>query len=198
MVQPSDRQGTGVVALVGSAGGLTAIEAVLSGLPPDLSVPILVLLHLMHDRPSHAAAILARHTRLAVKEAAQGDRLEAGHVYVAPPDAHLRVLPDGTLEVDREGAAVNFQRPSANVLLRSVVEAYDGRAIVVVLSGMGSDGASGAEEVHAAGGTVFAQDEASAGHFAMPAAAIAKGAVDRVLSPTEIADAIVQVVGVTA
>ena len=198
MVQPSDREGTGVVALVGSAGGLTAIEEVLAGLPPDLPVPVLVLLHLMHDRPSHAAAILGRHTPLVVKEAAQGDGLEAGHVYVAPPDAHLRVLRDGTLELDHEGPAVNFQRPSANVLLRSVVEAYDGRAIVVVLSGMGSDGASGAEEVHAAGGTVFAQDEASAGHFAMPAAAIAKGAVDRVLPPGEIAGAIVEVVGAAA
>src|SRR5690242_17081858 len=105
MVQPGDRQGTGVVALVGSAGGLTAIEAVLAGLPSDLPVPVLVLLHLMHDRPSHAAAILGRHMRLVVKEAAHGDRLEAGHVYVAPPDAHLRVLSDGTLELYREGPA---------------------------------------------------------------------------------------------
>src|ERR1043166_310417 len=157
MVQPSDRQGTGVVALVGSAGGLPAIGAVLPAPPPDLPAPVLVLLHLMHDRPSHAAAILGRHTRLVVKEAAHGDRLEAGHVYVAPPDAHLRVISDGTLELDREGPPDNYQRPSANVLLRSVVEAYKGRAIAVVLSGMGSDGASGAEELHAAGGTVFAQ-----------------------------------------
>ena len=198
MVQQSERQGTGVVALVGSAGGLTAVEAVLAGLPSDLPVPVLVLLHLMHDRPSHAAAILTRHTSLAVKEAAHADRLEDGHVYVAPPDAHLRVLEGGTLALDREGPAVSYQRPSADVLLRSVVEVYDGRSIVVVLSGMGSDGAIGAEAVHAAGGTVFAQSEATAGHYSMPAAAIATGAVDRVLSPSEIADAIVEVVGAAA
>jgi two-component system chemotaxis response regulator CheB len=194
----SDRKAAGIVALVGSAGGLTAVESVLSRLPADLP-----------SRSSSSGTscttgrvtprfILARHTPLVVKEAEDGDVLEGAHVYVASPDAHLLVQAGGILELDRKRAAVNFNRPSANVLLPSVVSAYDGRVVVAVLSGMGSDGASGAEEVHAAGGAVLAQDEASAVHHGMPAAAIATGAVDRVLAPTQIADAIIADVGAVA
>jgi two-component system chemotaxis response regulator CheB len=191
MARSGEPDGGRVVALVGSAGGLTAIGSVLAGLPSDFPAPVLVLLHVMHDRPSHAAAIFGRRTGLPVKEAEDGDRLEPGHVYIAPPDAHLRVRPGGVVELD-EGPAVGFQRPSANVLLASLVDEYDGRCLAVVLSGMGSDGAVGAAAVHAAGGTVFAQDEETALHFAMPAAAIAQGAVDRVLPADEIAGAIVE------
>ena len=124
-----------------------------------------------------------------MKQAEDGDKPQPGTVYIAPPDTHL------VLGIDRRlaliaSAPVRFQRPSADVLFESLAKHLDGTAVVIVLSGMGSDGADGAVAVKDAGGRVMAQDEASAEYFGMPGAAIATGAVDRVLPVGEIGAAL--------
>jgi two-component system chemotaxis response regulator CheB len=178
-----------IVALVGSAGALRAFSRVLGDLPPDLAAPVLVLLHLHAGAASQLAPILGRATTLVVKQAEAGELPQAGHVYVAPPDAHLRVSADTRLELDA-GPPVGVLRPAADMLLESIAHVYGRRALVVVLTGAGSDGADGVVAVKAAGGTVFAQDRESSEFFGMPGAAAATGVVDRVLPLAEVAAAV--------
>jgi two-component system chemotaxis response regulator CheB len=183
-----------IVAIVGSAGGIRAMEAVLSQLPRDLDAPVIVVLHLAPQHPSLLARILARKTALTVREAADGDPLEPGTVYVAPPGAHLLVTADGSLRLERS-ALVHHVRPSADSLLLSIAQEYKGRCFAVVLSGTGIDGAAGTAAVHRAGGWVVAQDEATSEHFGMPGAAILAGGVDAILSLDEIGPAVVDFAG---
>jgi two-component system, chemotaxis family, protein-glutamate methylesterase/glutaminase len=186
-----------VVALVGSAGAISAMANVLGALPADLDAAVVVLLHLMPEHPSLLAQILARKTELPVREATEGDPLEAGIVYVAPPDVHLLVTAQGTLHLEAS-ARVHHVRPSADTLLLSLAQAYGGRCFAAVLSGSGSDGAAGSVAVHEAGGHVVAQDEATSEHFGMPGAAILAGGVDQVLALDDIGPAVLEFAGVRA
>jgi two-component system, chemotaxis family, protein-glutamate methylesterase/glutaminase len=193
MVRRPDGAAPETVAFVASAGGVQALGEVLSALPRDLDAALIVLLHLMPEHRSHLAAILGRQTELRVKEAEDGDRLERGCVYVAPPDAHLYVEAGGMLAL-RDEPAVRHLRPSGDLLLTSLAETYEGRCLAVVLTGLGQDGAVGAEAVKKAGGTVIAQDKATSQYSGMPQAAIDTGVVDRILPLDEIAPAIVEFV----
>ena len=179
--------------LVGSAGGLRGFVGVLEELPQDLEAAVLVVMHLQAAQPSMLATILGRSSALPVKQAARGDVLEAGHVYVAPPDTHLLVAADGSLRLEAT-PPIHFLRPSADVLLESLAENYASGCMAVILSGTGTDGALGAVALKASGGTVLAQDEATADFFGMPAAAIAAGAVDKVLGLDCIAAAVLDFV----
>ena len=191
--RPLARPAEHVVALVGSAGGLRGFVGVLEELPRDLEAAVVVVMHLQAARPSMLATILGRSSALPVKQAASGDVLEAGHVYVAPPNVHLLVAADGSLRLEAT-PPIHFLRPSADVLLESLAENYAAGCIAVILSGTGTDGAVGAAALKASGGTVLAQDEASAEYFGMPGAAIATGAVDRVLGLDGIAAAVLEFV----
>lgn len=184
-----------VVALAASAGGLRALNTVLGGLPPDLRAAVLVVQHLDPKQPSHLAHILARATRLVVKEAKEGDALECGVVYVGPPGAHLTVNKIGRLSLSPL-PPVHFVKPSADQLFRSAAETYGPRVIAVVLTGMGTDGANATLAVHSMGGTVIVQNESTSEFFGMPRAAIAEGHVDRVLGIDAIAGALTDLVGV--
>ena len=115
-------------------------------------------------------------------------------MYVAPPDAHLIVNGDATLQLERS-ELVHHVRPSADALLLSLAKDYRGRCLAVVLSGTGIDGAAGAAAVKRAGGTVVAQNEATSQHFGMPGAAILAGGVDNVLALNEIGRAVIDFVG---
>jgi two-component system chemotaxis response regulator CheB len=180
MPHRADPSSVDVVAIVGSAGGVRAMEAVLGGLPHDLGAVVLVVLHLTPQHRSLLASILGRRTGLAVRQAVDGDVLEPGTVYVAPPDAHLLVTEKGTLRLDKS-ELVHHVRPSADVLLLSLAQNHRGRCLAVVLSGTGIDGAAGTAAVKRAGGIVLAQDEATSEYFGMPGAAILAGGVDEVL-----------------
>jgi len=180
-----------VVAIVGSAGGIAAMENVLGQLPADLDAAVIMVLHLTAQHKSMLARILARRTELAVREAEDGVELTPATVFVAPPDAHLLVTADGRLRLD-QSELVHHVRPSADVLLLSIARDYPGRCLAVVLSGTGIDGAAGAAAVKQAGGTVVAQDEATAQHFGMPGAAILTGGVDHVLPLDRIGDAVLK------
>jgi two-component system, chemotaxis family, protein-glutamate methylesterase/glutaminase len=187
----ADAHPVDVVAIVGSAGGVRAMEAVLGGLPRDLDAAVLVVLHLTPQHRSLLANILGRRTDLAVRQAQDGDSLRAGTVYVAPPDAHLLVTNGSTLRLDKS-ELVHHVRPSADVLLLSLAQNHGGRCLAVILSGTGIDGAAGAAAVKSAGGTVLAQDEATSEYFGMPGAAILAGGVDEVLPLDSIGPAVLE------
>jgi two-component system, chemotaxis family, protein-glutamate methylesterase/glutaminase len=169
----------GIVALGASAGGLDAFTHVLSTLPADLPVPIVLVQHVAAHHDSRLPDILDRHTPLRVTAATDGARLDAGTVYVAVPDRHL-VVTRGRVSLTST-PAVRFARPSIDVLFQSVAQAYRDEALAVVLTGTGTDGAMGAEAVREVGGTVVAQDEATAAFATMPRAATTTGSADLVL-----------------
>ncbi len=182
-----------VVALASSAGGLEALSQVLTALPADFPAALVVVQHLDPRHRSLMAEILSRRTALRVQQAQAGDSLTPGTVYIAPPNRHLLVNGDGTLSLS-QSELVHFVRPSADLLFESVAASYKERVIAVVLTGSGSDGSMGVQAVKKMGGTVIAQDEATAKYFGMPGAAIEAGAVDFVLALAEIAPALVTLV----
>lgn len=169
-----------VIALAASAGGLQAISTILAALPATFPAAILIVQHLSPHYHSHMAEILNRRTLLAVKQAATGDHLELGLVFVAPPGQHLLVNSNGLLRLTRT-EKLNFVRPAADQLFKSVAASFRERVIAVVLTGFGLDGAQGVVAVKQHGGVVVVQDRATATQFGMPGAAIATGVVDYVL-----------------
>ncbi len=182
-----------VVALAASAGGLTALGQVLTGLPSDFPATIVVVQHLDPRHRSLMADILSRRTSLQVKQAEEGDHLVSATVYIAPPNRHLLVNPDGSLSLS-QSELVHFVRPSADLLFESVAASYKDRAIAVVLTGTGSDGAMGVQAIKKMGGTVIVQDEKTSEFFGMPGAAIQTGSTDFVLPLDEISPALVTLV----
>lgn len=183
----------GIVAFACSAGGLNALSEILSRLPTNFPVPIVIVQHLDPRHRSLMAEILSRRTVLRVKQAEDGDTLEESTVYVARPDRHLLINSDSTISLTQT-ELVHFVRPSADLLFESVAASFKDRAIAVVLTGTGSDGAMGVQAIKKMQGTVIAQDEASAEFTGMPKAAISTQNVDFVLPLKEIPDALVTLV----
>jgi two-component system, chemotaxis family, protein-glutamate methylesterase/glutaminase len=178
-----------IVALAASAGGLRALTDVLSALPRDFPVALVVVQHLDPRHRSLMAEILGKRTSLLVKEARDGDALAPGLALIAPPNRHLLVNPDRTLSLS-QSELVHFVRPSADLLFESTAAAYKERAIAVVLSGAGRDGAMGVRAIKKMGGTVIVQDEKTSQFFGMPGAAQQTGLVDFILPLPEIAPAL--------
>jgi two-component system chemotaxis response regulator CheB len=178
-----------VVALAASAGGLNALTHVLAALPRDFPASVVVVQHLDPRHRSLMADILARRTALRVKEAAEGDELRGGCAYVAPPNKHLLVNADRSVSLTQT-ELVHFVRPSADLLFESTAASFKERAIAVVLSGSGSDGAMGVKAIKKMGGTVIVQDAKNAEFAGMPEAAMATGIADFVLALDEIAPAL--------
>jgi two-component system chemotaxis response regulator CheB len=180
-----------IVVLGASAGGPLALGDVLEDLPADVDAAVVVVLHQSAAHRSLLPDVLARRTALPVVAAEHGAPLVAGRVYVAPPDRHL-VFVDHRIAL-AETPARDHHRPSVDATFESAAEAFGRDTIAVVMTGLGSDGAQGAERVHARGGIVIAQSRAL--YSSMPQAAVATGCVDRVVPLHAIADAIVELVG---
>jgi chemotaxis response regulator CheB len=181
----SDRPGAplGVVALVTSAGGLSAINQVLLPLPAGLPAAVVVVQHL-GSSGSSLVEILRRRSPLPVRWLTDHDLLERGHVHVCPPQHLLEVRPDAECSV-RPMEPDHRLRP-IDFFLASLAGSYGPQALVVVLTGMGRDSAAGCEAVSQAGGAVLVQSPESAEHPAMPAAVIDSGVADLVLPLGEV------------
>jgi len=160
--------------MVGCNARLTGSSCWARPLPSDLDAAVVVVLHLLADHRSLLPQILERRTELPVSHARDGDVLEAGRVYVAPPDAHLAIDPVDRRVRLEETEPLRFHRPSIDRAFETAAGAFGRSTIAVVLTGTGSDGTAGAVRVRELGGTVFAQE---APEFApMPRAAIDAGA----------------------
>lgn len=182
-----------VVALAASAGGLAALSMVLSGLPADLPAALVVVQHLDPHHESLMPKILERRSALHVKQAEDGEALDHGTVYVAPPNLHLSVNGDDTLSLEQT-ARIHFLRPSADRLFESVAAVYGSRAVAVVLTGTGKDGSSGIRAVKAGGGVTVAQSPDTAEYPGMPSSAIGTGCVDLILELHEIAPRLIRLI----
>ena len=190
---PSPQAAFDIVALATSAGGLKALSQVLSNLSADFPAPVVIVQHLDPRHRSLMADILSRRTALIVKQAEEGDSLKPGTVYIAPPNRHLLVNPDDTLSLT-QSELVHFVRPSADLLFDSVAASHQERAIAVVLTGTGSDGAMGVQAIKKMGGTVIVQDAETAEFSGMPNAAIQTSSIDFVLPLDEVAAALITLV----
>ncbi|AFY54884.1 chemotaxis response regulator containing a CheY-like receiver domain and a methylesterase domain [Rivularia sp. PCC 7116] len=175
-----------IVVITASAGGLNAISEILSKLPSNFPAPIAIAQHLDPKRPSMLAEILDKRSPLSVKQAKAGDKLYPGKVYIAPPDLHLLVNPDGSLSLSRS-EKVHYVRPAGDVLFKSVAASFKEKCIAVVLTGMDGDGAAGVQEIKKMGGIVIAQDKSTCKYPSMPDSAIQTGDVDFVIPLESIA-----------
>jgi two-component system, chemotaxis family, protein-glutamate methylesterase/glutaminase len=183
----------GIVAIAASAGGLKALSEVISTLPANFPVPIAIIQHLDPKHRSLMADILSRRTKLQVKQAEQGEMMKPGTIYIAPPNYHLLVTSQGHVKLT-QSQVMHFVRPSADVLFESVADSYKSRAIAVVLTGTGVDGAMGVREIKQKGGIAIVEDSNTCEFDGMPKAAIKTGVVDRILPLSEIATALITLV----
>lgn len=175
-----------LVVVGGSWGGLDAVGQVVAHLDDDCEFAVAVALHRAANSPEGAlVSYVQARCRLAVSEAEDKDAIEPGRVYVAPADYHLLVEPGRfALSID---APVQYSRPSIDVLFESAADAYGDNSVAVLLTGANDDGCRGLRHVKRRGGMTLVQDPTTAVRREMPDAAIASGAVDKVLPLDQIA-----------
>ena len=179
-----------LIALGASTGGTEALARVVRNLVPPLP-PIVIVQHIPPGFSRLFAQRLDRESMLSAKEAADGDRLLDNHVYVAPGDQHLRVrAAGGFFAACARGPRVNGHCPSVDVLFESVAKTVGSRALGVIFTGMGADGAEGLRRMREAGAQTLGQDEKTCVVYGMPRAAYELGAVERQLPLDAIAGAI--------
>ncbi|MHB1084862.1 MAG: chemotaxis protein CheB [Thiobacillus sp.] len=172
-----------VVGMVASAGGLAAFKAFFQAMPADSGMAFVLIPHLDPQHESLMALLLGKHTAMPVMEAEDGQRLEANHVYVIPPN-HCLTLHEGVIQLSAppsRGAGETAIDP----FLRSLAADQQEQAVCIILSGTGTHGSLGLKAVKAAGGMAMVQEPASAEYDRMPQSAIDTGLADYVLPPGE-------------
>jgi two-component system chemotaxis response regulator CheB len=183
------------IAIGVSTGGPSALAELVPKLPADLRVPILIVQHMPARFTASLATSLDRRSKLRVFEAEEGRPLRAGEVLIAPGGKHLVVSakdaePHVKLTTDKP---VSSFRPSADVLFASLAKALPGRALCIVMTGMGADGLAGVKAVRETGGWCLAQDQASCAVYGMPRSVIEAGEADEVVSLEDMPGRIVEI-----
>ncbi|MFT6883387.1 MAG: two-component system chemotaxis response regulator CheB [Marinoscillum sp.] len=177
-----------IIVIGASTGGPTALEKVITSLPANLNVPVVIVQHMPPNFIHSFATRLDALTALTVEVGQRGSRPRPGHVLIAPGDSNMILIKD------EEGIVVDFTKevfkeynnPSINAMMLSIAKCYGPKAIGVVLTGMGKDGVIGLKEIKESGGKTIAQDEATSIIYGMPKLAFDTGAADVVLSIKEI------------
>jgi two-component system, chemotaxis family, protein-glutamate methylesterase/glutaminase len=185
-----------IVAIGASTGGPNALTTLLSALPADFSRPIVVTQHMPPVFTRYLAQRLDDVSDLHVREARHGDLVEPGVVLLAPGDVHLTFerTSHGVAAVLDHSTPVQFNRPSIDVMLRSVASVYGGHALAVVLTGMGRDGVDGCAAVKSDGAVVLVQDQSTSVVWGMPGAIHAAGLADQMVPIEQMAQAIMRAV----
>lgn len=184
---PPDTEEPLVVGIGASAGGLEAYKAFFDKMPTGTNIAFVLVQHLSPDHSSMLVDLISRHTGMQVQEATDGTHVQAGHVYVIPPDATLTIA-DGVLQLTKPAPPRQYRWP-IDSFFASLAEDQGDHAVAIVLSGSGSDGARGLRAVKERGGLTIAQ--AGTDHVAMsgmPASAAATGVVDHVLPVDQMAE----------
>jgi two-component system chemotaxis response regulator CheB len=187
-----------IVAIGTSTGGPRALQTVIPALPADLDAAVLVVQHMPPGFTKSLSERMNTLSTLRVKEAEEGETLQAGCVYIAPGDRHLKiVMRDGAYVVSLDpGETVSGHRPSADALFASLDALGLDNIVGVIMTGMGSDGAKGLRALKGRGNHIIAQNEESCVVYGMPRAAVNMGIVDRVVDLQKIAGEIEKAVGV--
>jgi two-component system, chemotaxis family, protein-glutamate methylesterase/glutaminase len=187
-VLPSGITRVNIIGIASSTGGPQALEPLLTRLPADFPVPIIIVQHIVEGFAASLVEWLRPLCALHIDLAQIGSPVKPG-IWIAGGGSHL-VVREGLFHSSME-MPVSGQRPSGTVLFRSLVREYRNNAVGVILSGMGDDGAAGLEMMHKAGAAILAQDEATSVIHSMPNSAIRKGVVHHVMPPLEIANTLI-------
>ncbi|WP_249977767.1 chemotaxis-specific protein-glutamate methyltransferase CheB [Vreelandella olivaria] len=169
-----------IIAIACSTGGPQALARILSKLPASFAVPIVISQHISHGFIDGMAHWLASLCSLPVSVAKNGERLKPGCIYLSPSESNLRVTTYHRFQLQPSPANALYH-PSCDALLSSVADVYGADAIGVILTGMGRDGVQGMRAIHLAGGTTFAQDEASSVIYGMNQEAVNAGVVRHIV-----------------
>jgi two-component system chemotaxis response regulator CheB len=184
----------GIVSIGTSTGGPKALQEIIPRLPRDFPVPIVIAQHMPPNFTGPFAERLNQLSQVEVKEANEGDIIKPGVAFIAPGRGHMRVSRRRGIETVvriSENREDFIYRPSVDALMYSVAEFFPGRALGVILTGMGNDGLRGLTELKRTGGRIFAQNEETCVVYGMPKAVVEAGLADKVLSIEEIAGEIV-------
>lgn len=184
-----------LVAIGISTGGPKALAQMIPKLPGTLRVPVVIVQHMPAMFTAALAQSLNAQSALSVHEAAHGQTLQAGHVYLAPGGKQMRLARTGGLSKIEitDDPPENFCKPAVDYLFRSVAEIYGSRALGVIMTGMGSDGTKGLQAMKEKGAPSLAQDEATSVVYGMPHEAFKAGVVDVVLPLDKIAEEIARI-----
>ena len=174
-----------IVVIGTSTGGLKALQTLLSGLPAEFSLPIVIAQHRGKDLDSGLCEYLGECSQLPVIEPEDKEPLLAGRAYLAPRDYHLLI--ENRSFALSTAESVRFARPSIDVLFESAADAFQTGAIGVILTGANSDGARGLATIKSRGGFTIVEDPASAAARELPDAAIAQATPDKILALDQIA-----------
>jgi len=180
-----------IIVIGTSWGGLSAVSAVVEGLPSTFALPLVVVQHRSPDAPGLLAELLQSRTKLRVLEVEDKQALLPSHVFVAPPNYHL-LIDRGVFSLTTD-APVRYSRPSIDVTFSSAADAYGRRAIGIVLTGANEDGSLGLKRIADRGGYAIVQDPASAESPIMPQAALRAVPKARVLPLDRIAGHLVTI-----
>lgn len=195
--RPAGRKPIHVVGIGASTGGIHALNLFLRELPATFDLPILITQHL----PESFIPVFARQVEDAAGRPAvlaeEGTRITRGTIVIAPGHGHLTVRRVGRVAVTgiAQDRATSGCMPSVDPMFATLCDAFDGHVAAVLLSGMGRDGTEGAQKIAAAGGTIFAQSEATCAVWGMPRFVTESGLASAVLPPQELAQKIVTMAG---
>lgn len=181
----TDPENLTIIGIGSSAGGLEAIRSLVAALPTDAPVSYVVVQHMSPHHDSLMTALVSRDTTLEVRDVRDGIRPERNVIYITPPKADI-LYKDGKLWLVDPSVEVASPKPSVDRFLTSLAQEHGEKAMGVILSGTGSDGAYGIQAIREHGGITIVQDVESAKYDGMPLSAVQTGCVDLVLSPPEI------------
>lgn len=187
VIVPPD--GIRIVAIGASTGGPPVIQKILSGLPKDFALPVLIVQHMAKGFTDGFTEWLGQTSRLPVHVAVDNSHLLPGRVYIAPEEVQMKVELNGRLSCVADGPE-NGLRPSVSYLFRSIAAVFEKHAAGVLLTGMGKDGAEELKLMKDKGAITIAQDEESSVVFGMPGEAVKLDAAQYVLSPEQITAAL--------
>ena len=172
-----------IIAIGSSTGGPSALEQIIGKLPSNLALPVIIVQHMPENFVPSFALRLDALTPLEVRVGARNMVIEPGKIIVAPGDRNMIVKKqNGTVKVDFTRRSFReYNNPSVTGLMNSVAEVYKGKAIGVILTGMGKDGVEGMQAIKKAGGVTIAQNRETSVVFGMPGEAIARGCIDHVV-----------------
>ncbi len=193
----SSRRTVGIVSIGSSTGGPRALQSIISSLPENYPVPVLIAQHMPASFTGPFAERLNHLSAVSVKEAEDGEAISEGHVYIAPGGCHMGIAQDRltktTIKIVKDNGKYIY-KPSVDFLMQSVVEFFSGHVLGVILTGLGNDGAKGMKEIKNKGGRTIAESEESCIVYGMPRAVINSGCADKIIPLTEIAGELINAV----
>lgn len=191
--EPKEYQSFDLVAIGTSTGGPVALQKVLAQLPEDYPIPIVLVQHMPSTFTTAFAERLSVLSKITVKEAADGDVLQAGTALLAPGGKQLMITRGGRVKV-LSGDTRLQHKPSVDVTFGSAANVYANKVLAIVLTGMGEDGCEGAKLLKHKGAVVWGQDEATSTVYGMPRAVAKADLTDEILSLEQISERLLEVV----